>query len=194
MLRLQQLRRWHAMALHCVTSVLGGMLSDLSGQLWAEFEAAVSAQPVSLPAIIAAHDRLLEAAQQVCLLPLQQQDKERISSSTGHSQLAGTVYRLVGAAWQLQQQVQQLLSLAPDTTGSSSSSNIASTGVPREGGSAGCLAQLLQQREGSWQGCAAAGAGLEGLLLSLKRQLAGSRAGQVGHSMAGLAARLGMLL
>uniref|UniRef100_A0A383VBK2 Gamma tubulin complex component C-terminal domain-containing protein n=1 Tax=Tetradesmus obliquus TaxID=3088 RepID=A0A383VBK2_TETOB len=196
MLRLQQLRRWHALALNCVTSVLGGMLSDLSGQLWAEFEAEVSTQPVSLPAIIAAHDRLLAAAQQVCLLPPQQGlDKEKVSSSTGHSQLAGTVYRLVAAAWQLQQQVQQLLSLSPDTTSSSSSSSsTASTGACREGVSAGCLAQLLLQREGSWQGCAAAGAGLEGLLLSLKRQLAGSRAGQVGHSMAGLVARLGLLL
>jgi hypothetical protein len=229
-LQLQQLRRWHAMAVHCVSSVLGGMLSDLSGHLWVEFETAVSAQPVSLPAIIAAHDKLLVAAQKVCLLPLQQQqqvvgDGCGTSSSSGrcvpttaaaaagskaseaeagsvdansrgsamHTQLAGTVYRLVAAAWQLQQQVQQLL---PHTSnlGTSSSNRIAYSGAYREGSSAGSLAQLLQQDEQVWQGCAVAGATLEGLLLTLKKLLAVSRAGELGHSMAGLAARLGLHL
>jgi hypothetical protein len=232
-LRLQQLRRWHAMAMHCVSSVLGGMLSDLSGHLWVEFETAVSAQPVSLPAIIAAHDKLLVAAQKVCLLPLQQQQQEggdgcETSSSSGrgapstaaaagskasaaeagsdansrgsamHSQLAGTVYRLVAAAWQLQQQVQQLLQHTPTFSSHSSSSSssrfVACVGTFREGSSAGSLAQLLQQDEQVWQGCAVAGATLEGLLLTLKRLLAVSRAGEVGHSMAGLAARLGLHL
>jgi hypothetical protein len=195
-LRLQQLRRWHGMALHCVSSVLGGMLSDLSGQLWVEFEASISSQPVSLPAIIAAHDKLLAAAQQVCLLPLQQQQQAEDGgsrSSTVHSQLACVVYRLVATAWQLQQQVQQLLSLTPDTTSTSSSNTSASVcGAYREGSSAGRLAQLLLQDEECWQGCAVAGATLEGLLLTLKKQLAVSRAGEVGHSMAGLAARLGL--
>jgi hypothetical protein len=194
--RLQQLRRWHAMALHCVSSVLGGMLSDLSGQLWVEFEAAVSAQPVSLPAIIAAHDRLLATAQQVCLLPLQQQqlgEESRSSSSTVHSQLTGVVYRLTAAAWQLQQQVQQLLALTQDSSyTSSSSSSGGAFGGYKEGSSAGCLAQLLLHDEDAWHGCAAAAAALERLLLQLKKQLAVSRAGEVGHCMAGLAGRLGM--
>jgi hypothetical protein len=222
-LRLQQLRRWHAMALHCVSSVLGGMLSELSGHLWVDFETAVSAQPVSLPAIIAAHDELLVAAQKVCLLPLQQQQQVvgNSSSSIGmpaaaaagrktsaaeagsdansrgsamHGQLAGTVYRLVAAAWQLQQQVQQLLPHMHTFTTNSSSCVAACAGAFREGSSAGSLAVLLQQDEQAWEGCAVAGATLEGLLLILRKLLAVDRAGEVGHSMAGLAARLGLYL
>ena len=63
--RLQELRRWHALALHCISSLLGYMLGELSGEALVAFTEAVGSHPVSLPAMLDAHDKLLDAARQV---------------------------------------------------------------------------------------------------------------------------------
>lgn len=202
--RLQDLRLWHAVALHCIDSLLGYMLGELSGQLQVRFEAAVGSQPVSLPVMLEAHAGLLAAARTVCLLPPaehQQHDGDQQRVTAGS--LAGAVYALVNTAWQLQQHITELLAMrdaagtaAAGVAGMSSSCGPvlakAASGF-KEGQSCTAIAlRLAGEADELWEAVQAAGLHMEGLLADLKRRLKSSVAAAVGHPLAGLAARLGV--
>jgi hypothetical protein len=119
--RLQDLRRWHALALHCIDSLLGYMLGELSGQQQSKFEAAVGRGPVALHVMLQAHERLLEAAREVCFLPpaqqqqqeedggQQQQQQQQVRAAGAGQRAEWAAYALVESAWQLQQHIAQLL-------------------------------------------------------------------------------------
>ncbi|KAF8057943.1 hypothetical protein HT031_005889 [Scenedesmus sp. PABB004] len=219
--RLQALRRWHALALHCAGSVLGCMLGELSGKLWIEFEAAVSSAPVSLPSILAEHDRLLSAAAAVCLLPpadvrpggggaprrrggtggggrrqpaleVVGEDDEPGAHGLPGGSVADTVRQLAGAAWRLQQAVAAVLAGG----GEAAARPVRGAGGGSrfvEGASSCSVAErLAADGGGCWSGLEGAGLQLESLLRALRRQLAAARASGTEQSLAGLAARLGV--
>lgn len=200
--RLQDLRRWHGLALHCVSSLLGYMLGELSGQLQGRFEAAVGSRPVELPVMLQAHARLLEEARQVCFLP-QQQQQQQTHSGGGGGGLAAVAYAIVDRAWELQQHVAELLaqqhegSAAAGTAAGSGSSRVlarAPSGF-KEGTSCSELAAALEgggSAEEAWESVSCAGQRLEQLVDVLRHQLRGSAQAGAGHLLAGLAARLGV--
>lgn len=168
--RLQQLRRWHALARHCCGGLLGHMLGQLSGQLWVEFEQAVASQAVSLAALQQAHCGLLAAAREVCLLP-----RSGASSGGGGGGVTAVLcHRVVGEAWRLQQHVAALLQGAGD-----------------EGGG-GVLAATLGEAASCWDDVHACAAALERQLRLLRKQLSACAAAGSAHQLAGLAARLGV--
>lgn len=202
--RLQDLRLWHAVALHCIDSLLGYMLGELSGQMQVRFEAAVGSQPVSLPVMLEAHTGLLAAARTVCLLPPAEHqqhhgDQQQVTAGS----LAGAVYALVNTAWQLQQHISGLLwmrdaagTAAAGVAGTSSSCGPvlakAASGF-KEGESCTAIAlQLAGEADELWEAVEAAGLHMEDLLADLKRRLKSNVAAAVGHPLAGLAARLGV--
>jgi hypothetical protein len=195
--RLQDLRRWHGLALHCVSSLLGYMLGELSGQLQGRFEAAVGSRPVELPVMLQAHARLLEEARQVCFLPQQHHS----GGAGGGGGLAGVGYAIVARAWELQQHVAELLAQqhagSSAAAGSGSSSRVlarAPSGF-KEGTSCSELAAALEgggSAEEAWESVSRAGQRLEQSIDVLRHRLRDSAQAGVGHLLAGLAARLGV--
>jgi hypothetical protein len=197
---LQQLRTWHALALHVTSSILGYMLAELSGKLWVEFERAVSSSPVSLPMMLEAHDKLLAAARHICFLP---DDSSCCGSNRGDTignqgvgsssdVLAGLIYRLVEEAWELQGQVQLLLTPAA-ADGGTLEQQLSAQVKQEQQEQAGSPGQQHQGSSRGWQGAALSGKRLEALLVLFKKQLSIGVAALVGHPLAGLAARLGVL-
>lgn len=190
--RLQDLRRWHGLALHCVSSLLGYMLGELSGQLQGRFEAAVGSRPVELPVMLQAHARLLEEARQVCFLP------QQTRSGGGGGGLAAVAYAIVDRAWELQQHVAELLAQQHAGSAAGSSSSRVLVRAPsgfKEGTSCSELAAALEgggSAEEAWESVSCAGQRLEQLLDVLRHRLCGSAQAGAGHLLAGLAARLGV--
>lgn len=199
--RLQDLRRWHALALHCISSLSEYMLGELSGQLQSRFEAAVGRRPVELPVMMEAHARLLEEARQVCFLP-QQQQRGGGGGPVGGGGLAAVAYALVESAWQLQQHIGELLAQQAKAGGSaagggsSSGSSAVLVKAPsgfKEGARCSALAAALEgDGEELWESVERAGEQLERLVDVLKRRLKISAETAAGHPLAGLAARLGV--
>jgi hypothetical protein len=185
--RLQQLRRWHGLALHCVSSLLGYMLGELSGKLQTKFEATVGRRPLELPVMLEAHAKLLAAARVVCFLP--------------HPQLPGDfadiAYALVDAAWQLQQHIAQLLlSCAQEgvleALGDSRVLAQAPSGL-KEGSSCTQLARALAEDAGAgWASVESAGKALQKHVGKLKEELRTRVPAAAGHPLAALSARLGV--
>jgi hypothetical protein len=196
--RLQQLRQWHALARTAVDGLLGHMLGQLCGPLRLEFEGAVSGSgPVSLPAMVAAHEALLCAARRVCLLPAptaQPATAEEPSAGSGGNSLAGLIHQVVDCSWQLQAQVAALLQAVaehqtqPKQQPQEQPERTLRTGF-REGHDACRLARVLATDDGVWPGVAGTGQVLQAMLWRVQRQLAVAQVAS-NHPLAGLAARL----
>jgi hypothetical protein len=184
--RLQDLRRWHGLALHCVSSLLGYMLGELSGKLQTRFEATVGSRPVELPVMLEAHAKLLAAARVVCFLPHKQLPAD----------IAQPAYALVDAAWQLQRHVAQLLLSCTQAgvleAGSSRALAQAPSGF-KEGTRCTQLVRALAEDAGAaWASVECAGQAMEKLVATLKEELRRRVPAATGHPLAGLAARLGV--